>query len=81
MLHGLLILTLGSADILASCLNFDCKPYMQALTATLFPVTQPEEAAVAPQDVFISSGCICALLDAIKAANTSTADGEAPAFP
>lgn len=56
----------------------------QALNAMLFPVAAAEEAAAAaaattgltPQDVFVSSGCICALLEAVKIANASTAGGE-----
>ena len=57
--------------------NYDS---VQALTAMLFPVSTSEDgtAAVLPQDVFVNSGCICAVLEAIKAANSPNPNGLLP---
>ena len=45
---------------------------VQALNALLFPMSVPDEsAAQATQFTFVASGCITALLDAVKEANKS----------
>lgn len=43
----------------------------------LFPVAASEDgsAAAFPQDIFVNSGCICAVLEAIKAADSPNPDG------
>ena len=51
---------------------------LQALNALLFPVTAGEDAAAQanPQLMFVNTGCISALLEAVKAANNAHANGK-----
>ena len=51
---------------------------LQALNALLFPVTTGDDAAAQanPQLMFVNSGCISALLEAVKAANNAHANGK-----
>ena len=52
---------------------------MQALNALLFPIAAPEEStAQLTQHNFVASGCIAALLQAVKTADSNDTSGQLP---